>query len=144
MSITNVTENAILNLCFSATAWANVADNAAGTPITNIHVALQTADPGEAGTMQTSEAAYTNYARVNVPRSAAGWTTSSAGSVSPQANIDFPSSGAAGTTISHFSVGKTGGGAADAFWNGTVAPPIAVGAAGITPRLTTATAVTLD
>ena len=144
MSITNDTENSILNLVFSATAWANVADNAAGAPITNIHVALQTADPGEAGLMNTSEAAYTNYARVNVARSVAGWTASTAGSVSPQANIDFPSSGAAGTTVTHFSVGKTGGGAVQAFWTGTVAPPIAIGAAGITPRLTTATAVTLD
>ena len=143
MSITNDTENSILNLVFSATAWANVADNAAGTPITNIHVALQTADPGEAGTMQTSEAAYTNYGRVNVLRST-GWTTSTVGSVNPAANIDFPSSGAAGTTVTHFSVGKTGGGTAQAFWNGTVAPPIAIGAAGITPRLTVATAITLD
>lgn len=143
MSIADTTENAILNLIFSATAWANYADNAASTPQTNIHVGLHTADPGDAGTMSTSESAYTNYARVNVARST-GWSTASAGSVSPAANIDFPASGASGTTITHFSTGKTGGGAAAILWSGTVTPNIAVGAAGVTPRLTTGTTITLD
>lgn len=143
MSIADTTENAILNLIFSATAWANYADNAASTPQTNIHTGLHTADPGDAGTMSTSESAYTNYARVNVARST-GWSTASAGSVSPAANIDFPASGASGTTITHFSTGKTGGGAAAILWSGTVTPNIAVGAAGVTPRLTTGTTITLD
>ena len=62
-----------LALMFSATAWANYADNAATTPQTNIHVALATADPGDAGTMSTSEATYTSYARVNVARTSGGW-----------------------------------------------------------------------
>jgi hypothetical protein len=143
MSISNTTEDAILNLIFSATAWANYADNAASSPQTNIHVALHTADPGDAGTMTTSESAYTNYARQNVARSN-GWTASSGGSVSPAANIDFPASGASGTTVTHFSTGKTGGGATAILWSGTVTPNIAIGAAGITPRLTTASTITLD
>jgi hypothetical protein len=143
MSISNTTEDAILNLIFSATAWANYADNAASSPQTNIHVALHTADPGDAGTMTTSESAYTNYARQNVARSN-GWTASSGGSVSPAANIDFPASGASGTTVTHFSTGKTGGGATAILWSGTVTPNIAIGAAGITPRLTTSSTITLD
>jgi hypothetical protein len=144
MTIADVTEDAILNLIYSATTWANYAQNAASSPETNIVVALATADPGDAGTMATSEAAYTNYVRVNVLRST-GWTTSSggAGSVSPVANIDFASSGAAGTTITHFQTGKSGGGAAAVLWNGTVTPNIAIGASGITPRLTTASTITL-
>lgn len=143
MSISNTTENAILNLVFSATAWINYADNAASAPQTNIAVGLHTADPGDAGTMSTSESAYSNYARQNVARST-GWSTSSAGSVSPAANIDFPSSGASGTTITHFSTGKTGGGAAAILWSGTVSPPIAIGSSGVVPRLTVATTITLD
>jgi hypothetical protein len=144
MSISNTTENDILNLYFNATAIANVADNAASSPMTNVHVALQTADPADAGTMSTSESAYTNYARVNVARTTGGWPASTAGSISPAANIDFPSSGAAGTTITHFATGKTGGGAVAIWWSGTVTPNIAIGAAGVTPRLTTATVITLD
>ena len=143
MGISDASENSILNLIFSATAWANYADNAAGTPQTNIHVGLHTADPADTGTMSTTEAAYTNYARVNVARST-GWTTSTAGSVSPAANIDFPASGAAGATVTHFSTGKTGGGATPILWSGAVSPTIAIGASGITPRLTTATTLTLD
>lgn len=144
MSISDTTENAILNLVFSATTWANYAINATASPETNIVVALHTADPGDDGTMSTSESAYTSYARVNVARST-GWSTASGtgGTISPAANIDFPSSGAAGTTITHFSTGKSGGGASAILWSGTVTPNIAIGAAGITPRLTTASTITL-
>ena len=144
MSIADVTEDAILNLVFSATTWANYAINASASPETNIVVSLHTADPGDAGTGSTSESAYTYYVRVNVARST-GWSTSSAGagSVSPVANIDFASSGAAGTTITHFATGKSGGGASALLWSGTVTPNIATGAAGITPRLTTASTITL-
>jgi hypothetical protein len=143
MSISDTTENAILNLVFSATAWANYAINATTSPETNIIVALHTADPGDTGAQNTTEAAYTNYVRVNVARST-GWTTAAAGSVSPAANIDFAASGAAGTTITHFSTGKSGGGASPILWSGTVTPNIAIGAANITPRLNTGSTITLD
>lgn len=142
MSIANNTENNILLLIFNATAWALLADNAATTPLTNIHVALATADPGEAGTMSTSEVTYTSYARVNVARTSGGWTVT-ANSVSPVANIDFPPGTGGSGTVTHFSAGKTGGGAVDILFSGTVTPNIVTGN-GITPRLTTATAITLD
>lgn len=143
MSISDTTENAILNLVFSATTWANYAQNASASPETNIVVALHTADPIDTGTQSTSESTYTNYARVNVARST-GWSTASTGSVSPVANIDFPSSGAAGTTITHWSTGKSGGGASPILWSGAVSPTIAIGASGVIPRLTTASTITLD
>jgi hypothetical protein len=76
MSIADVTETNILKLIFNATAWANVADNAATSPITQIAVALHTADPGDAGTQSTSETTYTSYARVNVNRNTGGWAVS--------------------------------------------------------------------
>lgn len=142
MSISDTTENAILNLIFSATAWANYADNAASTPQTNIHVGLHTADPGDSGTMATSEAAYTSYARVNVAR-AAGWTTASAGTISPAASIDFPAGTGGSGTDTYFSTGKTGGGSAAILWSGTVTPNIVSGN-GVTPRLTTSTTISLD
>jgi hypothetical protein len=143
MSIADTTETAIMSLIFNATAWANYADNAATTPQTQISWALHTADPGEAGTQSTSEAAYTNYVRVNVNRNSGGHTVTG-GSVSPVANVDFASSGASGTTISFFSTGKTGGGATAILWSGTVTPNIAIPGSGIIPRLTTASTITLD
>jgi hypothetical protein len=142
MSISNTTENAILDLIFSATAWANYADNASASPQTNIHVALHTADPGDGGTMSTSEATYTSYARVNVARGA-GWSAASGGSVSPVASIDFAAGTGGSGTVTHFSTGKTGGGAAAILLSGTVSPNIVTGS-GITPKLTTATTISLD
>lgn len=142
MSIGNTTENDILNLYYSATAIANVADNAASSPLTNVHVSLHTSDPGEGGSLSTNEAGYTSYARVNVGRSA-GWSTSSGGSVSPAATISFPAGTGGSGTVTHFATGKTGGGAATLWWSGIVSPNIVTGN-GVTPQLTTSTTITLD
>lgn len=142
MSISNTTENEILDLVFRAGAWANVADNAATSPLTNTDVALATADPGDAGTMSTSEATYTSYARTAVARST-GWAAASGGSTSPAAAITFPAGTGGSGTVTNFSVGRTGGGAVEYFWSGTVTPNIVTGS-GITPELTTATTITLD
>jgi len=142
MSISNTTESAILKLIYNATAWANYADNAATTPETNIVVAGHTADPADTGTGSTSEIAYTSYARVNVARTTGGWTETT-GSVSPVATISFPA-GTGGTgTMTHFSTGKSGGGASAILWSGTVTPNIVCGN-GVTPQLSTATTITLD
>jgi hypothetical protein len=108
MSIGNTFENDLLKLIFNATAIANIADNAASSPLTNLSVALHTADPGEGGDQTTSEAAYTSYARVSVARTTGGWTAASSGSTSPVANIDFPAGTGGSGTVTHFSVGPTG------------------------------------
>jgi hypothetical protein len=142
MSIADTTENAVMALIFNATAWGNYADNAASSPQTNIHCSLATADPGETGTMATSETTYTSYARVNVARTSGGWTVT-ANSVSPVANIDFPAGTGGSGTVTYFTTGKTGGGATAILFSGTVTPNITTGN-GVTPRLTTATAITLD
>ncbi len=142
MSISNTTETAILSLVFNATTWANYAINATASPQTAISVGLNTGDPGEAGTMATSETGYTSYARQDITRDNTGWTVTG-GSVSPAANIDFPSGGGSPDTVSFFTTGKTGGGAAAILWSGTVTPNIATGS-GVIPRLTTATTITLD
>ena len=68
MGIADATENALLLLIFNATTWANYANNASASPETNIVIAGHTADPGDAGAQNTSELAYSSYARVNVLR----------------------------------------------------------------------------
>lgn len=150
MSIANLTETAILKLIFRAEAWANYADNASSSPETNIVITLQTADPTDQGSGNTSEAAYTSYARVNVARTAAGWSILGSavspdqpGVVSPVANIDFPAGTGGGETVTFFTTTKSGGGASAILWSGSVSPSITTGN-GITPRLTTATTITLD
>lgn len=141
MGTSTTTANAILLLVFNATAWANYADNAAGTPQTNISMSLNTADPGAGGTMATSEIGYTSYARVDVARSSGGWTITS-NAVSPVASIGFPAGTGGSGTASFFCAGKTGGGSAAILWSGTVTPNIVTGN-GITPSLTTASTITI-
>lgn len=146
MGIANITETAILRLVFNATAWANYADNAAATPQTQIAMSLHTGDPGDTGDASTSEIAYAGYTRINVPRTAGGWVET-AGSVSPGANIDFPAgtggSGSVGFAAAAKSNATPPTGAQAVLWYGAVTPPIVTGN-GVTPRLTTATTITLD
>lgn len=144
MSFSNAAENNLLALLFNATTYANIAVNATSSPLTSIDVALATADPGDAGTMSTSESAYTNYARQSVARTTSGFSAPSGGATNLVANLDFPSSGASGTTITHGQFGKTGGGAVEVIINGAITPNISIPSAGVIPRLTTASSVTLD
>lgn len=142
MSIGNTFENDLQKLIFNATAIANIADNAATSPLANLQYGLHTADPGEAGDQTTSAAAYTSYARVAVARTTGGHTVTN-NSVSPVANIDFPAATGGGETETHFHVGTASSGAGKILFSGTVTPNIVV-STGVTPRLTTASTITLD
>jgi len=141
-AISDTTENAILNLVFRATAWANYADNASSSPETNIVVALATADYTDTGTLSSNETTYTSYARQNVARST-GWSAASGGSTSPASTISFPAGTGGSGTVTHFATGKSGGGAAAVLWYGTVTPNISTGN-GVTPQLSTSTTITLS
>jgi hypothetical protein len=125
--------NSIVNLMYSATAWATVADNAASTPITNTYVALHTANL-TAGTNQQSqnETAYTNYARQAVARST-GWDAASGGATANDATISFPQCGASGATLTHVSTGVGSSGATAVWHYGALNSSLAV-SSGITPQ----------
>lgn len=142
MSKGNTFENDLLKLIFQAAAIANIADNAASSPLTSLYVALHTADPGEAGDQTTSEATYTSYARVAVVRTSSGWAVST-NTASPVANIDFPACTGGTNTITHASIGTLSSGAGKILYSGAVTPNIAV-SSGVTPRLTTASTITED
>lgn len=145
MSKSDAFEADILKLIFNATAIANIADNAGTSPLTNIFIALHTADPGDTGTQATNEATYTSYARVTVARTSGGWTISgtSPTQASPVANIDFPACTGGSNTITHASAGVAVSGATKILYSGTVTPNISV-STGVTPRLTTASTITED
>ena len=140
MTKSNACETDILELIFNATAWPELAENDSTTPSANLTVALHTGDPGEAGTQLTSEATYGGYVRVNVARTSGGWTIAG-DQVTPVANIDFVEATSGVETITHWSVGT--GTSNYLLYSGTVTPNISV-VTGVTPRLTTATAVTED
>jgi len=142
MSKSNSFETSLLQLIFNATAIANIADNAATSPLTNLFVSLHTADPGEAGNQSTSEATYTSYARVSVARTSGGWTVA-AGSVSPVAAITFQEATGGTNTITHFGIGVASSGATTLLYSGTVTPNLSV-TTGVTPLLKTTSTITED
>lgn len=142
MSKGNTFENDLLKLIFNGTAIADLAENDATSPLTNLYLALHTANPDEAGSQTTSECAYTSYTRVAVPRNNTGFTVSG-NSVTLTADEDFPACTGGSETATHFSVGTASGGAGKILYNGTITPNIVI-STGVTPRLTTGTTITED
>lgn len=142
MSKGNSFENSWLKLIFNGTAIANIADNAASSPLTNLFVALHSGDPGEAGDQTTNEVAYTSYARVTVARTTGGWTVTT-NNVTPVAAITFPACTGGSTTATYFSVGTTLASTGVILYSGAISSPIGI-TSGTTPQLTLATTVTED
>lgn len=143
MSKGNTFENDLLKLIFNATPIANIADNAGVGPLTDLEVALHTADPGEAGVQTAFEPTYDTYARVTVARSGAGWIVTAA-SVSPAATISFPVPGAgAGQTCTHASVGTAHSGAGKILYSGVLTPNIVV-TLGQAPQILISSTITED
>jgi len=122
MSASNAFETSLLTLIYNNTNIANIGDAAGlrgSVAAGSLYVSLHTADPGEAGTQATSETAYTNYARVAVARTAAGWTIAG-NTVSNAAVVSFPAGGATGSTVTHFGVGTALTGVGDLLFKGTI------------------------
>lgn len=132
MSKGNTFENDMLLLIFNATAIANIADNAASSPLTNLYVSLHTGDVGEAGNQTTSECAYTSYARVAVARSGSGWTVSG-NAVSNAAAITFPAATGGSETATHFAVGTAASSTGKVLYKGALTAGLAI-SSGITPE----------
>lgn len=127
--------NRILNLMYSATAWGNVADNAASTPLTNVYVNLHNSSlTASTNSQAENQTTYTNHVRKPVARST-GWTTSTTGSISNAALLQFEQSGASGDTLQYVSTGTTVSGATPVWHYGALNSPITIGAAAsITPQ----------
>jgi hypothetical protein len=143
MSKSDTFENDLLKLIFHGTAIANIADNAAASPLTSLYASAHTADPGEAGTEATNEISYTGYARKAIARNSGGFTVSGSSCVTAADN-DWPEmSGGAGGTITHFAIGVASSGATKILYKGAVTPNILV-ALGVTPRLKAGTSITED
>lgn len=139
----------MLKLLLNAAAIANVADNAAASPLTAISVALHTADPitSTAAAQGVNEVSATGYARVVTTRSTVGWTVTGAtpATASPVSAVTFPQLTSTSTgTITHFSLGASSNSTAGKiFYSGTVTPNINYGQ-NTTPVLTTGSSVTED
>jgi hypothetical protein len=133
----------ILKLLLNGTPIANLADNAASSPITNTYLALHTADP-HGGDQTTNEAAYPSYARVAVVRTSSGWSVS--GNVaSLVATASFPAAtGTPSETELYVSVGFLSSGAGKIIASGALSSAIVVSAAGQVPQCTSGSTLTAN
>lgn len=140
MGKSNPFSASFLNLIFNGVTMAGLAQNVTSGALTNLYVALHTANPGAGGNQATSEAAYTGYARVAVARNSGGWTLAGQ-TITPNANIVFPAATGGSETETYFSVGTASSGAGEILYSGPISPPISV-TTGVTPELLTGTTVT--
>jgi hypothetical protein len=140
---TDAWENALLLLLFNNTNAANIGDATglrASTTAGQLFVSLHTADPGEAGAQNTSEVAYTGYARVGINRaSGAGGFTVSTNTVSFGTNpTSFGACTAGSATATHFGIGTASTGAGVLLYKGALSASIAI-SSGVTPQISTLT-----
>jgi hypothetical protein len=141
----------ILQLIFQA-ASANTTNIAVASTLgtnTSLWLSLHTAAP-TTNSQATSEAAYTSYTRIPIFRgSTAGAFTATQGSsagaassISPNVTLSFPQATGGGETETYFGIGLSSAGAGTLLLSGSISPTLAV-SNGVTPQLTTGTAITI-
>lgn len=126
MSKSTDTCDNLLALLFNATAWANMADNAASSPFTDLYISLHTADPGVGNDQTTNETSYTNYARQAVARTTGGWSVPASASTDNVAAVNFPTCGVTGATITYVAIGTSLSGAGTVLYAGALTSPVVV------------------
>jgi hypothetical protein len=126
MSKSNSYENSMLLLELNNTNIANVGDATGlrgSTTPGSLYLSLHTADPGEAGAQNTSECAYTNYARQPVARSSAGFTVATSNATLTSA-VNFPqSTTGANEVATHWGLGVALSGATTLLRSGIIGGP---------------------
>ena len=129
----------LLKLLFQATAIANIADNAATSPLTNLYCSLHTASPA-GGNQSTSEAAYTSYARQAVARTSSGFTVTGE-VVTLVADLVFPTATGGTETETYLGIGTASSGAGILLYYLPLAPTIPV-TSGVQPTISATSSVT--
>lgn len=133
-------DNDLLKLIFNGTAIANIADNAASSPLAVLYLSLHTADPGAGGNQAASEATYGGYNRMPVPRNSLGFTVSG-NSVVLAASVIFPVATGGSEMETWAGVGTTLTGGGKILYRGPITPTLAI-TTGIAPQLTSGTTIT--
>jgi len=135
MSMTNAAEQALLDLLFLNTDWANIGDAAGlqnSAAAGSFHISLHSADPGEAGNQSTSEISYTGYARVGVARTAGGWTRTTS-TIANTALVQFGQCTGGTATATHFGIGTDSTGTGNLLLKGALNASLSI-SNGIQPQ----------
>jgi hypothetical protein len=128
------TANSILALIFNATAFANIADNASSSPLTNLYLSLHTGDPGIGGSQLTNEANFTGYARLAIARTTGGFDVPASGETANAALAQFDPCSGGTNTITHIAIGTNSSGAGRVLYAGALSASRAV-SDGIQPQI---------
>lgn len=131
----NTQSQKLLDLVYQAAAWANLADNAGTSPITNIYAELHTATTSASSAQNTSEATYTSYARVAIARTSSGFHRTNQ-TESNVAAITFPACTGGSSTVTDGSTGTASTSTGTLLHGGPLASSLAI-TSGITPSFAT-------
>ena len=129
MSLSNYAEETILNHILRGVAFPSLG--------ASLHVALFTADPGEAGAF-TNEVTGGSYARVAVSRATGSWKDPSTATQGQSLNtvaITFPTATASWGTVTHFALVDAASGG-NIWIKGALSGGVAIGS-GQTPSFDT-------
>lgn len=133
MSKSNTWESDLLKLVFQNIDAALIGDATGlrGSATAGVlYLSLHTADPGETGNQTTSEATYTDYARISVARNNTVWTVSGTAptQVANAVQLTFPQAGNASPTnvITHVGVGTALSGTGKLLYSGPLASTLTV------------------
>lgn len=108
MPATDILETELLELLFENLDFDNIGDAAgiqASAAPGNMEITLHTGTLSDSSSQNTTEAAYTSYARVDVVRSAAQWTSTSGTTTNDNA-ITFPQATGGSETETDFGIGS--------------------------------------
>jgi hypothetical protein len=125
MPKSTITCNNLLKLIFNAVAWANMADNAAASPLTDLYVSLHNGSPGIGNSQLTNEVAYTNYLRIAIVRSAAGWTVATNTAINA-ALAQFAQCGVTGASADFVAIGTAASGAGNVLYQGALSATLTI------------------
>jgi hypothetical protein len=131
--MSNAFQTDLFNLLFKNTNFPNAPVIQGSAAAGSFFISLHTANPGQAGTQNTNEAAYTNYARVAVARGA-GFTVVGNNPVTAEnaAAVTFATSGSGPETETFAALGSLTSGAGELYVIITLAASLVVNN-GITP-----------
>jgi len=146
MSMTNAAEADLLDLIFLNVDFAHIGNTGGlrgSTSAGSFYISLHTADPGESGNQNTSEASYTGYARVAVARSGSGFTITTS-TISNTALVQFAQCTGGSNTLTHFGIGTDLAGSGNLIFKGALTSSLSV-SNGIQPQFAAgALTVTVD
>jgi hypothetical protein len=118
-------EDDVLNLILNGIGIANIADNAASTPLENLYLSLHTAVLDDDSLQSTAEATYVGYSRLAVPRDGTAWNVAN-GVASNAIDLAF-AAGAGGTEdILSIAIGTDATGDGKVLFYGTVVFPLTI------------------